>query len=506
MKLLSLIIGGILLACWPVRAENPVEVSAFTRYDRNGKLEALIEFDIQSGWHIFAPYEQEFGAPLTFSWRLPENATILEESFSRPERFNQDMFSFDGYAQKAFYKTTIQTSDKFEEIPLTISWQACAEECVPASKELLIKPTDSLIFSQKLDIAAQSFVSKDYLPQTNWAMILLMAFAGGLILNLMPCIFPILSIKILSLLQLSEAHRRMEAVFYSLGVIASMLIMATVLFFIRQFDTDAGWGFQLQSPWFVGFMLGLFIILTLLMADLISFNSGWLNRLAVLQFKEKRLNAFMTGLLAVLIASPCTAPFMGAAIGYALIAPAYIYFPVFMALGMGYALPFALLAWYPKTLYKLLPKAGNWMNSLKKILSIPLMLTCLWLAWVLATQLGWIASGKNLQWKEYSSAQVEEALARKQPVFIDFTAKWCITCLVNKEVALQSDGLAELVKEKNILLLRADATSQDAEVSRGLKSYGRASVPLYIYYDGKSDDYLILPQILTPDILSDYLQ
>lgn len=506
MKLFKIVCLCAALWCFPAAAKDNVEIQSFTRYNKDGLLEVLLQFDIQPGWHIFAPYDQEFGAPLTITWQLPENAKILEESFSQPQRFDQQDFSFDGYSDKAYYKTTLKTDGILESIPLRITWQSCAEECIPGSKDIKIIPTDTIGFEQKLQQATGNFLSKDYKPQINWGLVLLMAFAGGMILNLMPCIFPILSIKIISLAQMTEENRKTEAVFYTLGVIASMLALAAILFIIRLFDASAGWGFQLQSPWFIGFMLVLFIVLSLLMLDVINFNSGWLSRLAILQFKNRRLNAFMAGLLAVLIASPCTAPFMGAAVGYALMSPAYVYFPVFFFLGFGYALPFTLLALKPQAIRKILPKPGVWMTTLKKILSLPLILTCLWLAWVLLTQIGLISSGKSLKWQDYSQQKVEHSIIRRQPVFIDFTAKWCITCLVNKKAALQSDKLAELVKEKDILLLRADATNQDAAIGKALNYYGRASVPLYIYYDGKSDDYLILPQILTPGILEEYLQ
>ena len=182
-------------------------------------------------------------------------------------------------------------------------------------------------------------------------------------------------------------------------------------------------------------------------------------------FENHKINAFMTGLLAVIIATPCTAPFMGAAIAYALMMPVYIYFPIFFTLGLGYALPFALLAWNPLKIKRILPKPGKWMSVLKKILSIPLIFTCIWLMWVLLAQLGIIFSGKNLSWQDYSSDKVSQAIENKQPVFIDFTAKWCITCMVNKQAALQSDDLANIVKEKNILLLRADATNKDEKIT-----------------------------------------
>ena len=350
-----------------------------------------------------------------------------------------------------------------------------------------------------------SFLSNEYSPIIDFGAILFMAFVGGIILNFMPCIFPILSIKVISLASMNNEERNIEAVFYTIGVVVSMLVIASLLYILKSFDSNVGWGFHLQSPWFVLLLLVLFIILTLLMLDIFSINNSFLSRLAFLHFKNHKINAFMTGLLAVIIATPCTAPFMGASIAYALMAPIYIYIPVFLSLGLGYALPFALLAWNPLKLKRILPKPGKWMNILKKILCIPLILTCIWLFWVLLSQFGYVVSGKKLNWQNYSKDKIEQSLKNKQPIFIDFTANWCITCIVNKKSALQSDNFAKLVKEKNILLLRADATNKNDAVYNGLAFYGRASVPLYVYYDGKSDDYLILPQILTTSVLEEYL-
>ena len=506
MKLLGVICWCLWLCCRPVLAQNVVDVKAYGQTGSNGLFEVLLAFDIQPGWHIFAPYEQMFGAPLRVEWRLPEGVAAVEESFSRTRPFNQEGISFDGYESRAFYKTTLQNTQGYKNFSADISWQACRDECIPGSITLNIPVADTPAFQKVLQNAAPQFAGKDYLPRPNWILILLTAFGGGLILNLMPCVFPILSFKIIALAQMQEHTRRQEAFYYTAGIVVSMTVIAAILAFVRRFNPSAGWGFQLQSPWFVGAMLILFIILSLMMLEVITINGGFLGKLAGLKFNGPRSNAFMTGLLAVLIASPCTAPLMGAAVGYALMIPSYAGFPVFWALGIGYALPFALLALYPEVLRKILPKPGIWMLRLKRILSIPVILTCFWLAWLLASQIGWLDSGRNLDWKEYSAAKVEQALAKKQPVFIDFTAKWCITCLVNKKAALQSEQMAELVKAKNIRLLRADITTPNREAAAGLAAYGRAGVPLYVYYDGKSDDYLILPQILTPGVLEEYLQ
>ena len=485
---------------------NIVDISVFTRYGKDGVFEALLEFDIKPGWHIFAPYEQEFGSPLIVNWKLPENTKILEETFSKADTFNQYGLIFDGYEKKAFYKTTIKTLEPLDQFDAEIIWQACKDECIQGKKELTIIPIDTINFDKIINNASSYFAAKPDEKSINWVSILLMAFIGGMILNLMPCVLPVLSIKILSLTRVEQKNRQIEAWMYTLGVVVSMLAVAALLLAFRKFDETIGWGFQMQSPWFVSTMLIVFIFLALMMLDIITINFVSLNKLALLKFNGIKTNAFMTGLLAVLIASPCTAPFMGAAVGYALMSPTYIYFPIFLTLALGYAFPFALLAYYPKLLHKILPKPGKWMERLKKILSIPIILTCVWLIWVLATQIGLIQNKQLFDWQEYSLPKVEIAIANKQPVFIDFTAKWCITCLVNKKTALQSDEFAKLVKEKNILLLRADMTEQNAKAANGLKYYGRAGVPLYVYYNAKSDDYLILPQLLTPKILQEYIQ
>lgn len=507
MKLMKAVCLAVWLWTNSALAQTPdmVDIKAYTDYEKDGLFEVLLEFDIKPGWHLFAPYDQEFGAPLVIQWQTPQNALVLEESFSRTKSFNQEGISFDGYEGKAFYKTTIKNIQPTDELLVAISWQGCKDECIRGEKKLRLYPRKTQNFGKILREASSSFLSDDYLPSINLISILLMAFLGGIILNLMPCVLPILSIKIISLANVRKKTRSYEAWFYTLGVVVSMLAVAAVLLILRKTNDAAGWGFQMQSPLFVGIMLAVFVVLALMMLDIINFNYPWLNKLSLLKFKDIKTNAFMSGLLAVLIASPCSAPFMGAAIGYALMAPTYVYFPVFLMLALGYALPFAWLAYHPKMLHRILPKPGKWMNVLKKILSIPIILTCWWLAWILAAQTGLIKNNSPI-WEEYSADKVKEALINKRPVFIDFTARWCITCLVNKKAALQSDTLQALAKEKNIILLRADFTDQDKKIADGLKKYGRASVPLYVYYDGKSNEYLILPQILTPQILEEYLQ
>lgn len=344
----------------------------------------------------------------------------------------------------------------------------------------------------------------------NVFLIILMAFVGGLILNFMPCIFPILTIKAISLVQspYNKRKNRIESLLYFLGVVISFFIIATVLVALRAKGEQIGWGFQLQSPIFVGIMIVIFTVIFLMLLDLISIRNPFANKVGRISFKRQKINAFMTGFFAVLIASPCTGPFMGIAIGYTLAKPIYVYYPVFLALSVGYALPFTLIGLFPKFVHRLLPRPGRWMDILKKIFAIPVFLTVIWLIWVLYSQINTGNSNKyqEISWRQYSSDAVAELVMKKEKVFIDFTAKWCITCLANEKIALQSKEFERLVRTRKIHIFKADWTNRNPEITQALAHYGRNSIPLYVYYNGEAQNYVILPQLITPSILESYLK
>lgn len=493
---------GLLSAIKPASAQ--VKVDAWSGYNDSGFLEVLLKFAIEEDWHIFAAYEQEFGTPLRIEW---PQAKVLEESFSASQTYRQDGFVYDGYADTAYYKTTIVRKDKKKLPQAVISWQACrGDECVPQSLTFTLKHTDYDDYRKQAVLAEPYFAALTNSGKPDLLIVLLSAFLGGIILNLMPCVLPVLGLKALTLAQTPPQKRYTEALFYTLGVLSSMLILAAVLWFLRRFNPYLGWGFQMQSPIFTGIMLMVFVILILVMFDIINISGRWLNYLGNLHFNTHKAEAFASGLLAVLIASPCTAPFMGMAVGYALFAPSYILPAVFLSLGWGYALPFAMLALSPNLTSRILPKSGRWLKTFKIVMAIPLILTVVWLGWIFLTQVGLLINQRHLDWEKFTPQAVEQSLKKHQPVFIDFTADWCITCLVNRKTSLHTSTMSELVKKYQLKLYKADITQMDDIAAKGLQFYGRASVPLYIYYDGKSDDYAILPQILTPQILRDYIK
>ncbi len=480
-------------------------------------LGVLLKFKMTPGWHIFGQNPGEIAMPTKVMWQLPQDFAVEEIGWSRDGEFVTEDIVQRGYGDTAYYQALIRpgsSASSTADISVTVKWLACGEECVPEQKTLRLalplsvhEQLPTADWERELQ-AAEPWFSPQVPAQADMPLwwILLSAFVGGIIMNAMPCVFPILALKVIALAQPSENARknRSEALFYTLGVVVSFLVVAAVLMQLRLEGEHIGWGFQLQSPWFVGIMAGVFAVIGLMLLDVIVIRNPF-PAVVCWKFDNQALNAFMTGLLAVLVASPCTAPFMGMAIGYALSAPVTVYYPVFFSLGLGYALPFALAGLFPRFVHRILPKPGKWMDILKKLFAIPVFLTAIGLLWVLYYQL---APQKNdsLLWQKYDSAKVSALVAQKKPVFIDFTAKWCLTCLMNKRSTLETADFAKLAKEQRLNLFRADWTNNDEIVSAALESYGRSSVPLYVYYNGKAADYQILPQILTPGIVKDYLK
>jgi len=375
---------------------------------------------------------------------------------------------------------------------------------------------------------------------------LLGALLGGLILNVMPCVFPILSLKARNLARAggTEAGARREALAYGLGVIATCLALGALLLILRASGEMVGWAFQLQDPKVILFLLLLVTAIALNLAGL--FHLPMLAGGGRLAGKDGALGAFFTGALAAFIATPCTGPFMGAALGAALVLPAWQALTLFAGLGLGLALPFLLLGFVP-ALRRRLPRPGAWMERLQRILSVPMFLTALGLAWILGRQTGvdgmtlglagalglgialwWLARGGwLLAWallvaavaapiwlvrplppearaaesplpaEPFSEARLAQLRAANTPVFLYFTADWCLTCKVNERGAMASAEVAAHFRSRGIKVLVGDWTLGDAAIGRFLEAQGRSGVPLYLFYAPGQPQPQVLPQLLT---------
>ncbi|WP_290371798.1 thioredoxin family protein [uncultured Parasutterella sp.] len=397
----------------------------------------------------------------------------------------------------------------------------------------------------------------DDTPQTglsSWLAVA-MAFIGGLILNVMPCVFPVLSLKILSLVQdRQRINLPLHGVVFTLGVLLTMLVLAGVLIAVKSAGISVGWGFQLQSPIFVASLAVIFAAISVNLLGWFEFSCV---RVSGGSYSNSLLNCFATGVLAVVAASPCTAPFMGAALGYALTASIRESIFVFLALGLGMSLPWLVLSLFP-VLTAWMPKPGAWMNVFRKLMAIPMLLTMIWLLWVLSQQVSFTALvlyiaavislcvclflyGK-LQFSlltaklpivlsaacavllfaaassplfrqpdaavqaadAWSPQAVENALKAGKPVFVDFTASWCVTCQANKIAVLDREDIRKAFKQHGVVFLVADWTNQNPDITQALESFGRSGVPLYILYspDGKTT---VLPELLTKNIVIEAL-
>lgn len=402
----------------------------------------------------------------------------------------------------------------------------------------------------------------------TWPLALGFALLGGLILNLMPCVFPVLAIKALSLVDGGGRHA-LNGLAYTGGVLLFFGLLGALLLAMRAGGAAVGWGFQLQYPPFVAVMADVFLVIALALAGAVTLG-GRLMALGGGQIGQGLGGAFGAGALAALVAAPCTAPFMGAALGYGLTLPWLQALSVLLALGLGLALPFLALSLFP-ALASRLPRPGPWMEILKQALAFPMLAAAAWLLWVLAVQTGpdgvalgltgmlllafglWVrertlvsaprrrlggavtagaaivaalwlavstdrpdlsaaspeervdAGRQTLRAEPYSVSRLAEARAEGRPVLVNMTAAWCITCLVNERVALSTAGTAALLAEHQVLYLKGDWTNRDPAITTYLADFGRSGVPLYVYYPPNAEPR-VLPQILTAGSVRDVIE
>ncbi|MBW3552655.1 MAG: thioredoxin family protein [Gemmatimonadetes bacterium] len=395
---------------------------------------------------------------------------------------------------------------------------------------------------------------------------LLFALVGGVILNLMPCVFPILSLKALGFAGRGgdRAGMRRDGLAFGAGVVLSFLAVAALLMAVRATGAEVGWGYQLQSPGIVAALAALMFAIGLVLLGAVEVGTS-LTRLGGIGGGEGPGSAFLTGVLATVVATPCTAPFMGAAVGTALVRPPVEGLSIFAGLGVGMAAPYVALAFWP-ALARRLPKPGRWMETFRQALAFPMFAVAVWLVWVFGLQVGvggsarllfallllalavWIlgrwpatsprrprlisraaalavmivavlagvaaaagdeplpsgetAESVALEWGEFSEEAVASYRAVGRPVFVDFTAAWCISCKVNERVALETAAVREAFADAGVALLKADWTRRDPAITRALASFGRSGVPLYVLYPADpAAEPVLLPSLLTPGIV-----
>ena len=419
-----------------------------------------------------------------------------------------------------------------------------------------------------------SFAAAEGSEQLSLVQALLFALLGGLILNLMPCVFPVLAMKAAAFARLAGHARgemRRDGIAYTVGVLATFAAMAATVIALRSSLGEVSWGFQFQSPVFSLLIAYLFFVVGLNLSGVFEVGGRLAGIGQGLAARGGTTGAFFTGVLAVIVATPCTAPFMAAALGFALGQPAPQTLAVLLALGLGLALPFLVLSFTP-ALQRLMPRPGPWMDRLRQFLAFPMYASAVWMIWVLTQQTGadgvlyalggmiliafaiWLlrlGSGAALElekgpttwmrrglaaaavllalaatlrlqdgsataasatggpttgvsfegWERYSRERVQQAVAAGKPVFVDFTAAWCITCLVNERVALETPAARRAFEQAGVVKLKGDWTNRDPEITTSLRDLGRAGVPLYLFWAPGAERPKILPQVLTESLI-----
>jgi thiol:disulfide interchange protein len=496
--------------------------------------------------HAFKAQASDVTGNISIDLAIPDGLAKTDEFFGDVEVYYDAV-----EAMVTLGKTT-------ELAQIKVTYQGCADAGLcypPETKSFLWHLASGEIQTGSLAPPSKEINSRDSSSDTaslGLMTAIAFAFLGGIILNIMPCVFPILSLKALSFTHgTAEQHRRASLI-YAAGVITSFMALASALVAIQQTGQLIGWGFQLQNTGFVIGLAYLFTVMGLSLNGLIHFGTSMMNVGQSLTEQDGDTGNFFTGVLAVVVASPCTAPFMGTALGYALTQPISVTLIVFAALGAGMALPMIILS-HSNAAVRALPKPGPWMDTAKNVLAFPLYLTSVWLLWVAGNQAGVntmalalsglvllalaaylygdtaarkvvsivlvagaaylaIPSENNTAGSDASRALsegqiawsadiLEEYIERGDPIFVDVTADWCITCLANEAAVLFTPETEQAFIDAEIPYMIADWTDYDADIGRFVQSHGRSGIPLYVMYPRGGSEPVILPQLLTRDIV-----
>lgn len=518
----------------------------------------VVEFQLEKDWYI----KEKPSKTIEFEGQGNNQLTLQLPEFPKSENlFYKTHFQTKGYSNRFFVKVPVYVQNsnntgQNKSLTINVKWVGCHNKlgCKLEKKTLTL---DFPIQDKQLITTESSFIKANSYSLIWLAFI---SFLGGLILNLMPCVLPVLSIKVLSLVNHKHTKHevRMHSVGFLLGIILTFMALALCLLLLKSYGYSIGWGFQMQSMAFVYLLACFFLIFSLNLFGVFEFQMLTFIKLAN---HDQRINyaflqAMMNGLLSVLVATPCSAPFMGAAIAYALQQSWIEVITTFICMGVGLAAPVLVLMNSPRFI-KYIPKPGEWMLTLKQLFGFAMLLTAFWLLWVLmgltqnddifemllsfiAISFGFWVIGKYpykrlaryfgygvvgasilmatyalytkpplVQWLPYSKSLVSSIHEKGQPVFVDFTARWCITCQVNKKLVLENEDVINALKKHNVALIRADWTHYEPIITEALAAYGASSIPLYVYYPkGKQSKPIILNAFLIKDnllgLLSDF--
>lgn len=503
-----------------------------------------VDFKVPTGEHLTAPIGK--GKSLAPSMSF-ENAEIVKEYWPKAEKIHDKdgkETEYSGYSKDFSLIYSVKIKDLKKPVNYDLFYVSCNDSCIPHQEASELK-MNGLLLSDEVKNVTGGPVSSP----SNLILMVIFGILGGLILNCMPCVFPVISMKIFSIVKSSGASTktiRKHGIASSIGILSTFIILGISLIIIRQTMPEIGWGFYMQDPKFVFKLLLIFFLCALNFFGIFSFTIPGI-RFGKFQIKNIYISSFFSGVLGAFASAACVGPFAGIAIGSALLFGNFIESClIFTSIGIGVALPFISISVFPEVI-KLIPKPGKWLNVFKEFMGFAMLFSCAWLLWILMSQIestnvlfvilslislsmflwlyghsrdskifkyisivglvisissgiGLVGNNQNsdevISWTKYSDQVFEDAKIEKTPIFLNFTASWCMNCQFNQRVFDDQDVI-DLFKTKGILSIKCDWTNRNEKITNLLKNYNSISVPFYVYYPGGGKDFVILPTILT---------
>ena len=571
-------------------------IASFYQSENAQKLIAGFEVVIDNGWKIYAPDQSGFGVPPSFNFSNSTNIDIAKvnpifpKSYIEKEQIGSQTIEYAVYKEKVIIPLKLEVADSTKEtnLQIEVNYGLCKDICIPVSQKFFLtipaaqNDTQALKNIQQYledktitNVAAQEpWIKKttESKPQISLIKALIIAFIGGAILNIMPCVLPVLSIKLLSAINHSQSKLgriRLAFLFTILGIVFSFIVFAGVAVFLKSIGNAVGWGFQFQNPHFLLFLLVVLMIFFANLIGLFEFNFGGLlasilNK-KITQEEEKKnifIPNFFSGILAVLLATPCSAPFVGVAISFALSSDSQEIFLIFGSMSLGLALPYLFLIAFPGAV-KLMPKPGVWMIRAKQLMAGFLAATAVWLVYILIDNIGFIAaiaagflailillffkivSKINLSrtsfvveaivfvaliaatfiipnrlisldqmiektqqenWIKFDESRIADLVKQGKTVIVDITADWCITCKANKLLVLNTSEVKEKLKDPNIVSMRGDLTKPDEMIFNFMRKYNRYGIPFNIVFGPSAPEGVLISELLSKDALLKSIQ
>ena len=492
-------------------------ISSVKSISNTNNLNLGLHFKLNKGWKIYWKYPGKAGYPPQIDWTNSKNIKNLEIIWPKPKKFEILGMESIGYSDEVVLPIKVFLNENNKDLlaNLNIDYLTCKKICVPYSDNLIL----SIPIGDGEDSKHKKII-KTYIDKSNYLtysklfnsdsilFFLFIAFIGGFILNFMPCVFPVLSLKIYNVLLQQKKNVSSETVKKNflatiLGILFSFLILSFITIFLKSLGHNLGWGFQFQSPIFLFFMILILLIFSLNLIDVFkidipNFFKNNLNNIIILNKKNSEFyQNFLLGSFITILSTPCSAPFIGTALGFAFISPNHTIFLIFLFIGLGLSSPYIVLATNPKILL-FLPKPGLWMKKLKYFLSILLIATAIWLSSVLLIQINAIDNEVNKNnWLEFDKDRLGELIKKDNVVFIDITADWCITCFYNKKTVIDRKKVKVLFEKYNVKKMRGDLTKPNNEINEYINSFGRFGIPVNVLYSPSTPQGILLSEVLT---------